>query len=99
MDIHDNDDAIVSLQKEFPDKDVIYVQTDVMDNENVKTSFQFVKTRFGHFDIVIGNAGVADESNPQHTIQVNLVNSVESISCTLHYLAFDSKQTFAFRLE
>lgn len=50
------------------------MRTDVTDNTNVEHSFELAKVKFGRIDIVIGNAGVADESNPQRTIQVNLVS-------------------------
>lgn len=74
LDIQDKDEAIANLQKEFPDKQVIYVRTDVTDRANVQRSFEQAKVEFGHLDIVIGNAGIADEVNAEKTIQVNLVN-------------------------
>lgn len=76
MDICDNDNAILNLQKEYPEKDVLFVKTDVADNSNVKRSFEQAKDKFGHFDIVIGNAGIADESRPEKTIQINLVSII-----------------------
>lgn len=74
MDIRDTNEAIANLQKEYPDQEVIYLQTDVSDKANVQRSFEQAKTKFGHLDIVIGNAGVADEVNTERTIQVNLVH-------------------------
>lgn len=73
MDVRDNDEAVANLQKQFPDREVIYLQTDVSDNANVRRSFDLAQEKFGHLDIVIGNAGIADESKPERTIQINLV--------------------------
>lgn len=74
LDIRDNENTIANLQKEFPDKEVIYLQTDVSDSINVRHSFEQATDKFGHLDIVIGNAGIADESKPERTILINLVN-------------------------
>lgn len=73
MDIVDNDDAIASLKQDFPDQEVIYLKTDVSDKANVQRSFERAMEKFGNLDIVIGNAGIADESNPDRLIQINLV--------------------------
>lgn len=53
----------------------MYIRTDVGDKANVLQSFETAKTRFGHLDVVVGNAGIGDENRPEATIQVNLVSS------------------------
>lgn len=61
------------LQKEFVEQKVIYLKTDVTDRENVKSSIRQAKKEFGVIDVVIGNAGILNEREPEKTIAVNLV--------------------------
>lgn len=74
LDICVKNDAIANMQREFPDHEVIYLETDVADKANVQRSFEEAKAKFGYLDIVIGNAGVANEECAERTIQINLVN-------------------------
>lgn len=69
------DNVIGSLQTEFPKQTVIYVKTDVASRENVRKSFRQVNDKFGHIDVVIGNAGIFDETQPETMIKINLVRS------------------------
>lgn len=76
LDICDIDNALVNLQTEFPNQEIVYIQTDVGNKANVLQSFETANTRFGYLDIVIGNAGICDENRPEITIQVNLVSYI-----------------------
>lgn len=74
MDITDTDDATAKFQAKYPNgQTVVYLKTDVANRENVWQSFAEARSRFGTIDVVVGNAGIANENRPELTIQVNLV--------------------------
>lgn len=73
LDIHDVDNVVGNLQQEYVQQTVVYLKTDVSDKENVRKSFREAIEAFGGIDVVIGNAGIFDESQPEKTIAVNLV--------------------------
>lgn len=57
------------LQAEFAEQKVIYLATDVTDRQNVRNSMRVV-------DVVVGNAGMFLESQPEMTIMANLVGRI-----------------------
>lgn len=73
LDIINNGNVVDSLAQTFPKQKVIYVQTDVSDVDNVRRSFDAVVKQFGSIHIVIGNAGISNETQQERVIQVNLV--------------------------
>lgn len=73
LDINDADNVVGGLQKEFVEQKVIYLKTDVTDRENVRSSIRQAKKEFGVIDVVIGNAGILNEREPEQTVAVNLV--------------------------
>lgn len=73
LDIIDKGNVVDSLAHKFPQRKVIYVQTDVSDMDNMRRSFGVVFKEFGSIDIVIGNAGIVNEEQQERVIQVNLV--------------------------
>lgn len=72
--MQDVNNVVDKLQQEFVEQQIIYLKTDVIDKENVKTSFRVAKETFGTIDVVIGNAGILNESQPEKTIMINLVS-------------------------
>lgn len=81
LDINDTNGATAKLQAKYPHgQTVVYLKTDVRDRENVWQSFREARNRFGRIDVVIGNAGIGNENQPELTIQVNLVGCI-SLNC------------------
>lgn len=74
LDISDVDNVVPALNVEFPNQPVVYFKTDVSDKANVQSSFKQAKERFGHIDVVIANAGIFNENQPERLIQINLVS-------------------------
>lgn len=77
LDITDVNNAVGKLQAQFADKKVIYIKTDVCDKQNIMSSFRQAREAFGKIDVVIGNAGIFNEKQPEKTIMVNLVGFEE----------------------
>lgn len=75
LDIRDTDDATAKLQALYPDEQsVVFIKTDVVKRENVWQSFAEARELFGSIDVVIGNAGILNENQPELVVQINLVS-------------------------
>lgn len=80
--------AVETLNAEYPRQNVEFIKTDVTDNDNVKRSFQEAVAKFKFIDVVVGNAGILDEAQPERTIRVNLLGVMNST-----YAAIDTMST------
>ncbi|CAH1399165.1 unnamed protein product [Nezara viridula] len=65
--------AVEELSRTYPEK-VIFLQCDVTKEDNFEECFKHTASRFGGLDIVINNAGIADEWRKpfQLTVDINL---------------------------
>ena len=52
-----NDDKADALMKDLNTKDVVYINTNVMEEESVKNSLQSIKDEFGKLNFVVNCAG------------------------------------------
>ncbi|GBM54965.1 15-hydroxyprostaglandin dehydrogenase [NAD(+)] [Araneus ventricosus] len=68
---------------------VIFQKCDVTSLEELRSAFEKVISVFGGIDIVINNAGIADEKNWRRTIDVNFVGVVHGIKLGLEYMGKD----------
>lgn len=80
--------AVETLNAEYPRQKVDFIKTDVTDKDNVKRSFQEALAKYQFIDVVVGNAGILDENHPERTIHVNLLGVMHST-----YAAIDTMST------
>lgn len=78
MDIQNSNNADVKLRELYPGKEIIFVHTDVSQQEAVNSAFRTVVDNFKFIDIVVANAGFINEHEYQRTINVNLVRLLSS---------------------
>lgn len=78
MDIVDNDNFLIKLQQEFPNKSIRFYKTDVRNRENIHNSFRNFINEFKQVDIVISNAGICDENKPEKCVQINLLGVIHT---------------------
>lgn len=74
MDLFNTDNVVESLTAQYPRQKIYFIKTDVTNGDNVRQSFAEAAAKFTYIDVLIGNAGILDESKPEKTIQVNLVS-------------------------
>lgn len=79
LDINDADNVVAGLQKEYAQNIVIFLRTDVTVKEDIQKAFRQANDAFGSIDVVIGNAGIFDETKPEKVITVNLVWDCENL--------------------
>ncbi|OWF54027.1 15-hydroxyprostaglandin dehydrogenase [NAD(+)]-like isoform X2 [Mizuhopecten yessoensis] len=65
-----------SLATTYGEQNVIFAVCDVRNEDQFKNVFQVTKNKFKRVDIVINNAGVADEENWGKVVDVNLKGSI-----------------------
>ncbi|KAF8788566.1 15-hydroxyprostaglandin dehydrogenase [NAD(+)] like protein [Argiope bruennichi] len=82
--------------KEFMDSlsspernNVIFQKCDVTSPEEFRNAFEKVISTFGEINIVINNAGIADEQNWRRTIDVNFIGVVHGIKLGFEYMGKD----------
>lgn len=73
LDLTNTDNVVDKLSGQYPNQKVYFIKTDVTSNDNVRQSFTKAVEIFKYIDVLIGNAGILDESKPEKTVQVNLV--------------------------
>ncbi|RUS72062.1 hypothetical protein EGW08_020177 [Elysia chlorotica] len=64
------------LQKKYGKDKCMFMQCDVSSTENLKQSFSAAVSKFGHIDLIVNNAGIADESQMEKMIGINLIGAI-----------------------
>lgn len=82
LDIYNPDNVESKLGKTYPEKEIIFIQTDVSQKEQVQNAFRIASEKFHFIDIVISNAGFMNEREYERTINVNLICTA-GISATI----------------
>ncbi|KAL0108636.1 hypothetical protein PUN28_015237 [Cardiocondyla obscurior] len=75
--------ATVTLQEKFGKDRVVFFPTDITNAESYKETFKDIVNVFNGLDILINNAGICKDNNPEQTFAINVV-SIE----TLNFLFF-----------
>lgn len=57
-------DVAASLNKQFPDIEILPVGANLADPASVSALFEKVKTKYGHADVLVHNAGVFNAAGP-----------------------------------
>jgi len=78
LDIIDTNNVSRTLQSKYQSQKVIFIATDVSKKDQVQAAFNQIIREFGYVDIVVGNAGIAMESDYERTINVNLIGVLNS---------------------
>ncbi|CAL1290200.1 unnamed protein product [Larinioides sclopetarius] len=68
---------------------VIFQKCEVTSPEELRSAFEKVTSVFGGIDVVINNAGIADEQNWRRTIEVNFIGVVHGIKLGFEYMGKD----------
>lgn len=88
FDLFNTNNAVGTLNADYPRQKVEFIKTDVTDKENLKRSFHEAVAKFHFIDVVVGNAGILDEAQPERTIHVNLLGVMNTT-----YAAIDAMST------
>uniref|UniRef100_A0A646QER7 15-hydroxyprostaglandin dehydrogenase [NAD(+)] n=1 Tax=Hemiscolopendra marginata TaxID=943146 RepID=A0A646QER7_9MYRI len=80
------------LQKEYGDKNVIFIKLDVTNETEFEAAIVKAKSVFGRLDYLLNNAGVAGEENWRRTIDINLNAVIIGTQLGLHHLSDDKGQ-------
>lgn len=73
LDVADPNNVTAALQKEFGEKKIVYFTVDVRKRDQIKNAFSQFVEKFGHIDIVLGGAGILNETRPDDMVAINLV--------------------------
>ncbi|XP_070556714.1 15-hydroxyprostaglandin dehydrogenase [NAD(+)]-like [Ptychodera flava] len=79
-------EVAASLQKTFGDERIVFVTCDVTSDEELKSAFEDVKTKFGRLDIVCNNAGICNEYQPAKTIATNLTSVITGTYLAVEFI-------------
>lgn len=75
VDIQDRQKEILKkLNDEFTSKYIIYLKTDISQQEQLEDSFKHILEKFGQIDIVVNTAGVFNDKDVNLTLTVNAVS-------------------------
>nr|XP_022908080.1 15-hydroxyprostaglandin dehydrogenase [NAD(+)]-like [Onthophagus taurus] len=85
VDINDIDGNKVSkeLNQIYPNK-IIFIKTNVSDKNQVKEAFETAIKEFGNLDIVLNNAGVVNEFEPNKCYDVNIVGVTNCLQLAIN---------------
>ncbi|XP_037991977.1 15-hydroxyprostaglandin dehydrogenase [NAD(+)] isoform X1 [Motacilla alba alba] len=75
-----------ALDEQFEAQRTLFIQCDVMDQEQLKGAFKKVIEHFGRLDIVVNNAGVNNEKDWESTIQINLTSVIRGTYLGIEYM-------------
>jgi len=68
---------------------VMFRQCDVTSESSLKKSFDAAVHRFGNLDLMVNNAGIADESNLVKMININLVAAIQGSQFAAEHMRKD----------
>ncbi|KAJ9592842.1 hypothetical protein L9F63_015485, partial [Diploptera punctata] len=83
-------EAIVQqLQHKHGKDKVIFIKTDVSQEEQMRDAFKNTLQHFGSLDIVVNNAGICDEQQWRRAVAVNLNGSIQGNLLALDFMGKD----------
>ncbi|XP_054716222.1 15-hydroxyprostaglandin dehydrogenase [NAD(+)]-like [Uloborus diversus] len=87
-DINENKcyECVSHLQQHFGKNNVIFVRADVSKEWDVKNIFEKTMLHFNRVDVLANNAGILDEDNPRHLVDVNLMGVINGIRAAFEYM-------------
>ncbi|KAL8566487.1 hypothetical protein ACOMHN_012306 [Nucella lapillus] len=65
-----------AFQQEYGQDRAMFVKCDVTSTSEMKNMFNATLNKFGHLDIMVNNAGVVDEYNPAHAVNINVTGVI-----------------------
>lgn len=74
FDVIDLNDVKADLNFAFPKNTVLFHNVDVRNKNEIEIAFQKATKEFGYVDVLVNCVGIADESNIDEVINVNLVS-------------------------
>ncbi|XP_070564403.1 15-hydroxyprostaglandin dehydrogenase [NAD(+)]-like isoform X2 [Ptychodera flava] len=88
LDVDDDEGKIVCqrLKDKYGDDKVVFIHCDVTSRTEIKDAFEKTKTAFGRVDILCNNAGVMNEVNWEHTIDINVKGVIMGTIVALDYM-------------
>ncbi|GLV34376.1 Photoreceptor dehydrogenase [Carabus blaptoides fortunei] len=84
-------DILAKLSKEFSTSQVTFIKTDVTDMNALEDAFKKTIDSFGGLDIVVNNAGVADDREYELEINVNFAGVLRGTLLGLKYMGKDQQ--------
>ncbi|ESO84578.1 hypothetical protein LOTGIDRAFT_132061 [Lottia gigantea] len=75
------------FEQRFGKENAIFVTCDVTVAEQFADVFKKTKLEYGKIDIVVNNAGVANEKEWRQTIMVNLIGSMQGTELAVKYMS------------
>jgi len=83
----------IKTQEEFANQfgkeQVMFRQCDVTSIKSLEDSFDAAVQRFGHLDLMVNNAGIADESNLVQMININLIAAIQGSQLAMEHMRKD----------
>lgn len=78
--------SVTTLQKEFGKNRVIFLQCDVCQQDQLKESFEKTLETFKRLDIVINNAGIANEQLVEQVMNINATATIRGSLLAIDYM-------------
>lgn len=74
------------LQKTYAADRIIFVQCDVTSRSSLEEVFTKTQKEFGRIDVVVNNAGIADETNPEGMVATNFMGPIYGCQLALKFM-------------
>ncbi|XP_065883422.1 15-hydroxyprostaglandin dehydrogenase [NAD(+)]-like [Dysidea avara] len=80
-------EACETLRKVYGKDKVTFYKCDVTSAENLRSVFEKIVAKFGKLDIVVNNAGVADEINWRKAVDINLSAVIQGTYLGIEFMS------------
>ncbi|BFZ01833.1 hypothetical protein BsWGS_04871 [Bradybaena similaris] len=77
------------LQSKYGRDNVTFLHCDVTSDKSLNDSFKTAVAKFGRIDLMVNNAGIADESRFKDMVNINLVGAVIGSSIAFEHMRKD----------
>lgn len=77
------------LQKKYGKDKCMFMECDVSAVANLKKSFNAAVSQFGHIDLIVNNAGIADESKMEKMLNINLIGAINGSALGVEHMRKD----------
>ncbi|CAL1538776.1 unnamed protein product [Lymnaea stagnalis] len=81
------------VEKTYSDKygqdRVLFLHCDVSSSASLANSFKDAVSKFGHIDLMVNNAGIADESRLRDMVNINLIGAIEGSMLAVEHMRKD----------
>ncbi|CAG5122287.1 unnamed protein product [Candidula unifasciata] len=77
------------LQSRYGSDNVAFLPCDVSSDKSLKDSFKSAVSKFGYVNLMVNNAGIADESRFRDMVNINLVGPVTGSSIAFEHMRKD----------